>query len=163
MRKSLVERGFTGWHRFAELRPQLRKIDREAGGVYIVYRDTLDAPTWLAKSSGGTWRGDPAVPRDALKANWVDGARTIYIGKAAHNQLRNRLRAYCSFGEGGKGRHYGGRLIWQLKCSSDLLVAWRIIADRQIDPYDDEQEMIASFRAAYGKPPFANDPHLLGS
>jgi len=25
-----------------------------------------------------------------------------------------------------------------------------------------EKELISRFRAVYGKPPFANDPHLLG-
>jgi len=153
--------GFVGWHRFGDLRPHLRSIDSAAGGIYVVYRDTPDQPAWLDKSPGGTWRGDPSVSRDALIANWVE-AHVVNIGKAKHGQLRNRLRAYWSFGEGGKGRHYGGRLIWQFEASADLLVAWRVIEDTSIDPHDVEQDMIRRFRAVYGKPPFANNPHLLG-
>jgi hypothetical protein len=149
--------GFTGWHRFGDLRHHLGSIDRAAGGVYIVYRDTLDPPVWLDKSPGGTWRGDPSVTRGELLDNWGEGAaQVVYIGKANHGQLRNRLRAYCSFGEGRKGRHYGGRLIWQMGASADLVVAWRVITDPGVNPYDVEQEMLRRFRAVYGALPFAN-------
>lgn len=153
----MTREGFTGWHRFGELRPHLPSIESAAGGVYIVYRETLDPPVWLDKSIGGTWRGDPSVTRSELVTNWGDGtAQVIYIGKANRGQLRNRLRAYCSFGEGGKGRHYGGRLIWQMDASADLLVAWRVITDPSVNPYDVEQEMLRRFREAYGALPFAN-------
>ena len=161
-RDALEREGFIGWHRFGDLRPELRSINSGAGGVYVVYRETSDPPVWLDKNPGGTWRGDPTVTRGDLVANWVEGANVVNIGKAKHRQLRNRLRAYCSFGEGGKGRHYGGRLIWQLEASADLLVASRVIEDTTIDPHDVEQKMIRQFRAAYGKPPFANNPHMLG-
>jgi hypothetical protein len=155
-REALERKGFTGWHRFSGLRGKLRAIDGDTGGVYVVYRDKTDEPVWLERGTGGTWRGDPSVTRDELAANWADGAHVVYIGKAKHGQLRNRLRAYCSFGEGGKGRHYGGRLIWQMEASADLLVAWRVIADRSVDPFGVEQEMLRDFRAAYGRLPFAN-------
>jgi len=134
----------------------LRAIESGAGGVYIVYREATDEPVWLEQSVGGTWRGDPSVSRDELVANWDDGAHVVYIGKANHGQLRNRLRAYCSFGEGGEGRHYGGRLIWQMESSADLIVAWRMISDRAIDPFKVEQNMLRRFRAVYGRLPFAN-------
>lgn len=155
-RDALEREGFTGWHRFGDLRPELRSIDRAAGGVYVVYREATDEPVWLEKSPGGTWRGDPSVTREELVANWGDGAHVVYIGKANHGQLRNRLRAYFSFGEGGKGRRYGGRLIWQVEASADLLVGWRTITDPSVNPFDVEQEMLRRFRAAYGRLPFAN-------
>ena len=155
-RKGLSRAGFVGWHRFSELRSHFSSIDRAVGGVYVVYRETLRQPVWLDKSPGGTWHGDPTVPREELVANWVEGANVLNIGKAKHGQLRKRLAAYCSFGEGGKGRHYGGRLIWQLQDSADLLVAWRVISDLNVDPRQVEQSMINAFRVAYGNRPFAN-------
>lgn len=155
-RDALEREGFAGWHRFGDLRTELRSIDSGAGGVYVVYREATDEPVWLEKSVGGTWRGDPSVSRDELVANWGDGAHVVYIGKANHGQLRNRLRAYCSFGEGGAGRHYGGRLIWQMEASTDLLVAWRVVTDRGVNPFDVEQGMLRRFRAVYGRLPFAN-------
>lgn len=162
-REALEGTGFTGWHRFSELRSRLRAIDRSAGGVYVVYRDALDPPSWLSKSPGGTWRGPPTVPANVLVANWVPDAHVLNIGKANHGQLRNRLAAYCSFGEGGRGRHYGGRLIWQLADSEKLLVAWRKLDTPDVNPYEVEQKMIRAFKSVYGKPPFANAPHRLGA
>lgn len=155
-REALEREGFTGWHRFGDLRPELRSIDRAAGGVYVVYRDTLDPPVWLDKNPGGTWGGDPTVARDALVAKWGDATNIVYIGKANHGQLQNRLRAYCSFGEGGSGRHRGGRYIWQIEASAGLLVAWRVIADLNVNPLDVEQAMLRRFHATYGRLPFAN-------
>ena len=64
---------------------------------------------------------------DALGANWVPGAHVLNIGKANHGRLRARLREYIGFGRGGRSRHSGGRLIWQLADSEDLLVAWRLL------------------------------------
>ncbi|HEX7246271.1 MAG TPA: hypothetical protein VF245_11985 [Solirubrobacterales bacterium] len=96
-------------------------------------------------------------------ANWVPDAHVLNIGKANHGQLRNRLAAYCSFGEGGRGRHYGGRLIWQLADSEKLLVAWRKLDTPDVNPYEVEQKMIRAFKSVYGKPPFANAPHRLGA
>jgi hypothetical protein len=155
-REALEIAGFVGWHPFADLPSHLHAVDAAAGGVYVVYRDTLQPPKWLDRSPAGTWRGDPSVARETLVANWVDGANVVNIGKAKHHQLRSRLRAYCSFGAGGQGRHYGGRYIWQLKESADLLVAWQAISDPAIDTREVEKSLIAAFRAAYGKRPFAN-------
>jgi hypothetical protein len=155
-REALERTGFVGWHPFSDLPGRLRSIGRDAGGVYVVYRESLQMPEWLDWSPAGTWRGDPTVPREVLVANWVKGANVINIGKAKHGQLRTRLGAYCSFGAGGKGRHYGGRLIWQLKDSADLLVAWLVITDLVINPREVERDMIDTFRVAYGKRPFAN-------
>jgi hypothetical protein len=94
-----------------------------------------------------------------LSANWVSDAEVVYIGKA--NNLRRRLKEFAKFGAGHKIGHWGGRLIWQLEESHALLVAWKETPGR--DPELVETELIAQFRAAYGQPPFANDPHRLGA
>jgi hypothetical protein len=51
--------------------------------------------------------------------------------------------------------------MWHLPDPEVLLVAWKETPGR--DPLIVEADLIASFRTAYGKPPFANDPHRLGS
>jgi hypothetical protein len=94
-------------------------------------------------------------------ANWVPGASVVYIGKAKHGRLRKRLEEFVRFGRGGKDRHWGGRLIWQLDKSEELLVAWRVLPT-DLDPVAIEKEMLSAFRADYGKPPFANEPHRPG-
>jgi len=85
----------------------------------------------------------------------------VYIGKANHGRLRKRLQEFVDFGRGGKRRHWGGRLIWQLDLSGELLVAWRVVP-RETVPKSVESQMIAAFRADWGKAPFANEPHRLG-
>jgi hypothetical protein len=51
-------------------------------------------------------------------------------------------------------------LIWQLADSVELRVAWKPTAG--LDPKHVEGKLISEFREIYGKPPFANDPQLLG-
>lgn len=160
-REALQQAGFVGWAPWSSCPGSLEVIDPTAGGVYIIYRAGELEPAYLDRSPAGTFRGDPSVGREALDANWVPGARIVYIGKAKHGRLRSRLNEFVGFGRGGRHRHWGGRLIWQLDLSEELLVAWKTIPIK-LDPADIESRMIAAFRRDYGKRPFANDPHLLG-
>jgi hypothetical protein len=130
-----------------------------SGGVYVIVRASTMDPAFLASSSGGRFKDkDPTVSKPALHANWVPGAEVVYIGKA--NQLRRRLRQYTDFGSGKPVGHWGGRLIWQLADSLELLVAWKETPG--MVPAAVEAGLLSEFRAEHGKPPFANDPHKLG-
>lgn len=160
-RTALEQNGFVGWSAVRDLAKAAAKIDRTAGGVYIVYRATAADVAFLLASPAGRFRGDPTVPLVALEANWVPDANVLYIGKADSGRLRQRLRELEGFGRGTRHRHSGGRLIWQLRDSADLLVAWKTIA--RGSPRAVEAELLGAFRAAYSHAPFANDPHLLGS
>lgn len=154
-REELREAGFTGWIPFDEVRAVPVP---PVGGVYVVVFGEVP-PSFAQTSCGGWFKGrDPTVSVAALEANWVHGAEIAYTGKAT--SLRTRLRRYADFGAGKPVGHWGGRLIFQLSDPTSLLVAWRETPDR--NPEEVEAEMITAFRAAYGKPPFANDPHLLG-
>jgi hypothetical protein len=157
-RKSLEAAGFGGWVTFQDLAEELPKLS-QSGGVYVVTHAAGEPPEFLQNHPGGRFKGkDPTVGSDALEANWVDGAEVVYIGKA--NNLRQRLRQFMRFGAGAPIGHWGGRLIWQLAQSAELLVAWRETPGEV--PREVESQMIASFGVAYGKPPFANEPHRLG-
>lgn len=113
---------------------------------------------FLPANPEGRFKGrDPTVPADAPAANWHE-AEVVYIGKA--DQLRRRIRQFADFGTGKPVGHWGGRLIWQLAEPDQLRIAWKETPDRV--PVEVEAEMIAMFRHEYGKPPFANNPHLLG-
>ena len=160
-REALTQAGFVGWEPWSACPVALATIEPQAGGVYVVYCES-SRPEYLDRNPAGTFRGDPSVSREALDANWVARAQVVYIGKANHGRLRTRLKEFVDFGRGGKRRHWGGRLIWQLDLAERLLVAWRVLP-RETVPQNVERQMIATFRADYGKAPFANDPHRLGS
>lgn len=156
-RHGLEQAGFVGWAPFDALRQE--SPCPRSGGIYVVYRDDPGAPTYADTNCGGWFKGqDPSVSRDALVANWVDGAHVIYIGKA--NDIRRRLKQYADFGSGKPVGHWGGRLIWQLADLSSCFVAWKETPDCL--PAQAESDLISLFRAHYGKPPFANEPHRLG-
>lgn len=157
-RSGLKAVGFVGWVTFETLTGQLAEVP-QTGGVYVVVQPAGAQPDFLDSNPGGPFKNrDPTVDSAALEANWVDDAEVVYIGKA--DNLCRRLRQFAQFGAGKPIGHWGGRLIWQLARSIELLVAWRETPGEI--PKEVETQMFVDFRAAYGQPPFANDPHLLG-
>ena len=156
-RKSLQTAGFNGWVAFPAIRGSACP---KSGGVYVITYTGSNPATFADRRCGGWFKGkDPTVPPKVLAANWVEGAEVVYIGKA--DQLRRRLTQFADFGAGKPIGHWGGRLIWQLPSIGQLLVAWKETPGQV--PVEVEAELIASFQQAYGKPPFANDPHRLGA
>lgn len=156
-RSSLEQAGFAGWIPLAAIRASACS---SAGGVYVITYGGAEPVAFAERSCGGWFKGrDPTVSGDALHANWVDGAEVVYIGKA--DRLKRRLTRFADFGAGRPAGHWGGRLIWQLPNVDALRVAWKETPGRV--PAEVESELIAAFRRAYGKPPFANNPHRLGT
>ncbi len=148
-RSALEAAGFTGWTPFRDL-PSASVPAKE--GIYIVFRESLDPPTFLTRSPAGHFKGrDPTVPVATLAAKWVPGAHVMNIGMAT--SLRQRLDTYRRYGEGQPVGHQGGRYIWQLADSADLLVAWMATDE---DPPDAEARLIRAFMDEYGALPFAN-------
>jgi hypothetical protein len=160
-REALEARGFEGWIPWSHCPLRLDAIDRAAGGVYVVVLAEPVEPVYLDRSPAGRFRGDPTVGPAELEANWVPLAQVVYIGKANHGRLQTRLREFVDFGRGGKRRHRGGRLIWQLNISEELLVAWRVLP-RSVVPKAEEDHMIDDFKRTFGKRPFANNPDRMG-
>lgn len=157
-RSRLTADGFAGWVTFENIRHADPCPD--VGGVYVVTRTEDCDPCFLDRSCGGWFKDrDPTVSFSVLEANWVPDAEVVYIGKA--NNIRRRLREFAKFGAGQRIGHWGGRLIWQLEESSKLLVSWKPTPG--LDPLAHEAQLLAQFRAEYGKSPFANDPHRLGN
>jgi hypothetical protein len=89
---------------------------------------------------------------------WVDDTIVVYIGKAGKDgssaTLQSRLRQYFGFGQGKNVGHWGGRLIWQLKNSADLVVCWKALPTA--DPRTVEAELIQDFASKFSNRPFAN-------
>lgn len=150
--KALKMDVFNGFVRVFNLRGEALKDIPDVPGVYMVLRDSGERPDFLARGSGGYFKGkDPNVPLSELCANWVEGAKVLYIGKA--KSLRKRISQYLRFGDGRPVGHWGGRYIWQLADAQELIFCWMPVDG---DPDALETEMICRFREHYGSRPFAN-------
>lgn len=146
---------FTGFLSVDSLKESLtlRQVP-DVSGVYLVLRISDVAPVFLESGTGGFFKGkDPNVPIEELKANWVDGTNVLYVGKAT--SLRKRLGQYIRFGQGKPVGHWGGRYIWQLSDSENLILCWKTVNASE-DPDVFETELINRFRSIYGCRPFAN-------
>ena len=149
--------GFEGFESVVTLRDTHLAVVPRKPGVYAVVRDKQLRPRFLTKSTAGWFKGlDPSYPTNVVKSNWVEGATVVYLGKAGSEvgsaTLRSRLTQLLRFGDGKSVGHRGGRLLWHLADSEDLLVCWR----RSADPRDEEMRLLAEFQRQYGRLPFAN-------
>jgi len=152
-REWLEALGFRGW-------VPLLTLDKAsvptARGVYVVYRAADHAPVLSPTSPVVMHKARSlSYPVEVLERRWVPGAHVVNIGKAdSEKGLAGRLDKYSAFGQGKPVAHRGGRSVWQLEDAADLLIAWLPI--QLGDPEDVEGELLDSFRALYGRPPFAN-------
>lgn len=153
----LKQNGFVGFVSITNLTRIISQVTND-GGVYVILRESDNQPCFLERGTGGFFKGkDPNVSKKELQKNWNDGSSIVYIGKAGHSSgLRNRLTQLLRFGQGEPVGHWGGRLIWQLSDSSDLIVCWKVIQNKTTDPEDVEKKMILEYKAEIGQFPFAN-------
>lgn len=143
--------GFIGFKKMGDLFIDSSMLP-DSVGVYMILNADNRSSDFLTIGSGGYFKGkNPNVSLEELKANWVNNSKVIYIGKAT--SLKTRLRQYFGFGQGKSVGHYGGRLIWQLKFSKELVVCWKTIST---DPREYEAELIQKFVSIHGCRPFAN-------
>lgn len=147
------DNGFSGFKSVDSLLND-KSILPEVPGVYIVIRDQKTAPVFLKIGTGGFYkREDPNVEISTLQANWVETSKIVYIGKAT--SLKKRIGQLLSFGDGKDVGHRGGRYLWQLADSRDLLIAWKPTPNEI--PRKVEERMIQEFKSAHGgMRPFAN-------
>jgi hypothetical protein len=155
--EELKEQGFQGFKKMGDLFFDSSMIPKSKG-VYMILK--LDGnPEFLSVGTGGFFKGkNPNISIAELKANWVQDTIVIYIGKAgkegSNANLQSRLKQYFGFGQGRDIGHYGGRLIWQLKKSEDLVVCWKALP--RDDPREVEANLIREFISKYSARPFAN-------
>ena len=150
--------GFLGFKKMNDLFLDCSSIPKTKG-VYLVLNPNYKKPEYLQIGTGGYFKGkNPNVSVEILESNWVDNSLVVYIGKAGSNRgnatLNSRLKQYFGFGQGRNIGHWGGRLIWQLKNSSDLVVCWKSLPND--DPRTVESDLIKEFVINFSKRPFAN-------
>ena len=143
--------GFTGFKKMSDLFLDSSMLP-DTNGVYLVLNADNKPADFLSVGSGGHFKGkNPNVSLAELKSNWVANTIVVYIGKAT--SLKSRLRQYFGFGQGKNIGHYGGRLIWQISYSKDLVVCWKSLTT---DPREYEADLIRQFVSIHGYRPFAN-------
>jgi hypothetical protein len=156
----ICQRGFSGFVTISALQKSECCEVPNQPGVYLVLRPNSTRPDFLNESIGGHFQGqNPTVAVSRLESKWVDDAVILNIGKAGLGRatLRRRLNQYVRFGQGEAVGHKGGRYIWQLSGSGDLLVCWKVRLDAS--PRAVEKALIEEFETLYGKLPFANLNH----
>ncbi len=147
----LKKEGFIGFKTVSELFDDNSILPNAKGGYLVLYI-AHDRPLFLTTGSGGHFKHkDPNVSLTELRSNWVNNTIVVYIGKAA--SLKSRLMQYMKFGQGKNIGHYGGRYIWQLKNSQELVVCWKPL---DVDPRLFERNLIEEFVSVFGERPFAN-------
>jgi hypothetical protein len=150
--------GFVGFKTMQELFIDNSLIPTIKGVYLILYLDEK-APLYLKKGTGGYFKGkDPNISIKELEKNWINKTIVVYIGKAGSDSskatLKSRLKQYFGFGQGKNIGHWGGRLIWQLASSSNLIVCWKPLPND--DPRFVEEQLIQDFKIQFGNRPFAN-------
>ena len=149
--EEIKKAGFIGFKRMEDLFLDSSMLP-DTNGVYLVLNLDNKPCEFLMVGTGGHFKGkNPNISIAELKTNWVNNAKVVYIGKAT--SLKSRLRQYFGFGQGKNIGHYGGRLIWQLKNSKELVVCWKSLSS---DPREYEANLIKQFVSIYGHRPFAN-------
>lgn len=154
---------FKGFVSVSKLKNNFNQIPDERG-VYLILKPDKSI-NFLKIGTGGYFKNkNPNVETDILRKKWIETALVIYIGQAggvrngkwSNSTLRKRIKDYLKFGNGKNIGHSGGRYIWQIEESSELIVCWKELPEKIEDPCKVESKLIQDFKNKYGFRPFAN-------
>jgi hypothetical protein len=154
-RDELMARGFEGFATVAELREERCRSLPHVPGVYVVVLPEEMDIRFRSASVGGWFKGrDPTVPLELLKGRRLRSGEVSYIGMAG-TSLRTRVKALVDYGGGSPVGHQGGRLLWQVEDSDDMLIGWmQVLNAREV-----ENGLLTAYETEFGELPFANLSH----
>ncbi len=155
----LKKNGFEGFVTIESFQQGKLSHVPEEKGVYLVLYLSDSNIEFIKKSSAGHFKGkNPTVHMDILEKKWIENTIVAYIGQAGGGDssatLKSRIRQLVAFGNGKPIGHWGGRYLWQIKDSKDLVICWQASSKR--DPRTLENELIRNFVSHHGALPFAN-------
>jgi hypothetical protein len=168
--EEVQNQGFTGFITITDLQTgqdAYEQIPKEAG-VYLILRLAQTEPEFLSVNLSrmhNKHKNKPdlhSYPVQALRDKYakVKGSIVVYIGKAGGKKsdatIYSRLKAYMQAGliTVGSSSHSGGRGIWQLKDSSNLLVCWKVTHKDEAEEL--EKNLLKQFIGFYASLPLAN-------
>ncbi|MCE8183250.1 hypothetical protein JFY62_08330 [Porphyromonas gingivalis] len=144
--------GFKGFESVKDLREDSSRIPKKKG-VYLVLKPQDMDVDFLETGTGGHTKGNPNVSRDKLKAKRIEDMLVLYIGRTGRT-LYKRINELLRFGQGESIGHWGGRYLWQINHSEELVICWKEMQDE--DPEEIKNRLLLDFESKYSKLPFAN-------
>lgn len=145
--------GFKGFKRVKDLRENSLFIPQDKG-VYLVLKPRDMDVKFLETGTGGHFKDkDPNVSIDKLKAKWIEDTLVLYVGRTGRT-LYERINELLRFGQGENIGHWGGRYLWQINHSEELVICWKEMQDE--DPEEIWKQLLWDFESVYSKLPFAN-------
>ena len=126
----------------------------QVSGVYVVDTPRNDFMPEISSETTGPefFKGRSLLySAEELQKKFMQSDRKrIYIGKATN--LRQRISHMIRYGMGENIPHRGGRAVWQIMNSRELLFGWCPCEN----PRGVEHEMLVAYRLAYNVYPMAN-------
>ncbi|WP_045731765.1 hypothetical protein [Pseudarthrobacter chlorophenolicus] len=156
-RKGLKADGFSGFRPIDDL--DVMRIP-QGTGLFAVVAPAGFLPRFLKRSTAGVFKKrNPTLTEPELRAEWLESAAVLYIGKAGpgskgNRGLRRQIQEFVDFGQGKPPGHWDGRAIWQLADAGRLAVAWKELPAEHLNQA--EAAYHAGFVADFGRLPFAN-------
>lgn len=144
--------GFKGFESVKDLREDSSRIPQKKG-VYLVLKPQDMDVKFLKTGTGGHTKGNPNVSRDKLKAKRIEHTLVLYVGRTGRT-LYERINELLRFGQGENIDHWGGRYLWQINHSEELVICWKEMQDE--DPEEIKNQLLLDFESKYSKLPFAN-------
>ena len=151
--EEIKEDGFKGFESVKKLRKNSSRIPQDKG-VYLVLKPQDMDVKFLETGTGGHFKDkDPNVSIDKLKAKWIEDTLVLYVGRTGRT-LYERINELLRFGQGENIGHWGGRYLWQINHSEELVICWKEMQDE--DPEEIWKQLLWDFESVYSKLPFAN-------
>lgn len=97
--EAIKESGFLGFIKLGDLFDN-SSIIPDIKGIYMILHNDPKTTEFLINGTGGHFKGkNPNISMQALKYNWIENTKVVYISKAGGDDskatLRSRLTQYC--------------------------------------------------------------------